>query len=73
MPFSKILHPVRSYLCLHVCEFACLLRRLGQEVGSHLQHGCSVVVDGALLQLGHLGLHLLSHVALNLNPGKSSC
>ena len=54
------------HLGFHIGELSCLLGCLGEQIGAHFQHGCGVVVNGALLQLGHLHLHALLNVALNL-------
>lgn len=56
----------KRYLSLNISEFACLFSSLREEVGSHFQHGCSVVVDSTLLQLSHLCFHTLFDVVLNL-------
>lgn len=56
----------RHYLGFHVSELPSLLGCLREQVGAHFQHGCCVVVDGALLQLDHLRLHALLDVVLNL-------
>lgn len=60
------------HLGFNIGKLSCLFSCLRKEVGAHFQHGCCVVVDCALLQLGHFCLHAFFDVVLNLqNNGEN--
>lgn len=55
-----------SHLSLHVCKFPCVFCWLAKQIGSYLQHGCCLSVNGIPLHLHHLQTHVFLDVTLQL-------